>query len=213
MAPTPKREVVVADANVLFSNDQRNIFMTLAVERIIELRWTDQIEGESVENLVHKRGGDPQKLARTAGLMRMAIPGYNVPDYRAYILQLTRTDEKDRHVAAAAIGCRPSTVATWNLKDFDAKELATHDVRVTDPDTLLCEIFDAAPADVHAVVEKAYGFVRKLGGKPNWLDYMNLLATSGAPCSLKDFADRLRRSKHEDDDETALPPDDVSAGP
>jgi hypothetical protein len=84
---------------------------------------------------------------------------------------------------------------------------------VTDPDTFLCEVFDAAPADVHAAAEKAYGFVKKLAGKPTWSDYVNLLATSGAPCSLKDFADRLRGLKHEDEDEAALPPDDLSGGP
>jgi hypothetical protein len=116
MDPTPKLEVVVADANVLFSNDQRNILMTLAVERIIELRWTDQIEEEWVRNLVAKRGGDPQKLARTVGLMRKALPDYDVAGYPAHIQLLKLTDPKDRHVAAAAIGCRPSTLATWNCQ-------------------------------------------------------------------------------------------------
>jgi hypothetical protein len=79
VAPAPKPDVVVADANVLFSNDQRNVLMTLADERIIELEWTDQIEAEWVKNLVEKRNDDPQKLARTAGLMRKAIPATTSP--------------------------------------------------------------------------------------------------------------------------------------
>lgn len=42
----------LADANVLYSNDQRNVLVELAYERIIRLRWTDEIEREWVDNLV-----------------------------------------------------------------------------------------------------------------------------------------------------------------
>jgi hypothetical protein len=35
--------VVVADANVFYSNVQRNVLMTLAVERLFDLRWTPEI--------------------------------------------------------------------------------------------------------------------------------------------------------------------------
>jgi hypothetical protein len=46
--PTTSREriTVLADANVLYSNDQRNILMTFGVEGVIRLRWTDEIEAE-----------------------------------------------------------------------------------------------------------------------------------------------------------------------
>ena len=48
--PRPK-PTVLADANVFHSNDQRNVLMTLAVERQIDLRWTDLIEREWVNSL------------------------------------------------------------------------------------------------------------------------------------------------------------------
>jgi hypothetical protein len=47
-------------------------------------------------------------------------------------------------------------------------------------------VFDGNPALVHAAAEKAYGFVRKNGGKPSWPDYLDILATRGAPSSLKE---------------------------
>jgi hypothetical protein len=57
--PTISREriTVLANANVLYSNDQRNILMTFGVERVIRLRWTDEIEAEWVENLVRNNPG------------------------------------------------------------------------------------------------------------------------------------------------------------
>jgi len=57
--PTTSREriTVLADANVLYSNDQRNILMTFGVEGVIRLRWTDEIEAEWVKNLVRNNPG------------------------------------------------------------------------------------------------------------------------------------------------------------
>jgi hypothetical protein len=37
-------ETTVVDANVFYSQYQRNVFMTLAVERLFNLHWTDEIE-------------------------------------------------------------------------------------------------------------------------------------------------------------------------
>jgi hypothetical protein len=39
-------ETTVVDANVFYSQYQRNVFMTLAVERLFKLHWTDEIEAE-----------------------------------------------------------------------------------------------------------------------------------------------------------------------
>ena len=54
--PTTSREriTVLADANVVYSNDQRNILMTFGVEGVIRLRWTNEIKAEWVKNLVRK---------------------------------------------------------------------------------------------------------------------------------------------------------------
>jgi len=89
-------------------------------------------------------------------------------------------------------------LVTWNIKDFDKRTLSNEGVSVETPDRLLCRVFDDSPALVHAVAEKAYGFVKKNGGKPSWADYLDILASRGAPSSLKEFAKRLRTFIPED---------------
>jgi hypothetical protein len=39
-------ETTVVDANDFYSQYQRNVFMTLAVERLFNLHWTGEIEAE-----------------------------------------------------------------------------------------------------------------------------------------------------------------------
>lgn len=123
---------------------------------------------------------------------------YTVEGHTDHLAATGQTDAKDKHVAAAAIACRPSVLVTWNLKDFDRQALSDNGVGVETPDHLLCRLFDDNPALVHAAAEKAYGFVRKNGGKPSWSDYLDILATRGAPASLKEFAKKLRTFIPED---------------
>jgi hypothetical protein len=39
------------DANVLYSNALRNVFVTLGTQYVIVVKWTDEIEAEWVRNL------------------------------------------------------------------------------------------------------------------------------------------------------------------
>jgi hypothetical protein len=83
--------VVVADANVFYSNVQRNVLMTLAVERLFDLRWTPEIEDEWVRNLIAKRADlDPARVRRTAGLMRTALPQSEIRDYHVHLGRIGR---------------------------------------------------------------------------------------------------------------------------
>ena len=65
-----------------------------------------------------------------------------------------RTDAKDRHVAAAAVAARKRAEAdivkiiTWNVGDFDRKELAKVGVVAKTPDAFLCRLLTDSPEDV-----------------------------------------------------------------
>jgi len=153
--------------------------------RQIDLRWTDLIECEWVNSLERRMARRPDPSAKTAALMRKSIPGYDVPGYDAHLHRVPNSNPKDRHVAAAAVGCAPSILVTWNLRDFDAAELAAFDVELTQPDEFLVKLFQGAPDRVHASVEKAYGFVaqghrRRDQSVPSWSDYLDVLATREA---------------------------------
>ena len=191
MNPITQRErrTVVADANVLYSNEQRNVLVTLSMEGALRLRWTDEIEAEWVKSLIKNNAHIlPSNIERTCRLMREAIPDHDVSGYANHLQATGKTDHKDKHVAAAAIACSPSYVATWNVRDFDKETLSKAHVRVDNPDRILCEIFDVNPAVVHAAAQKAYGYVRKKDGRPSWSEYLDIMGAKNAPCSLKYFA-------------------------
>lgn len=200
--------VVIADANVFYSNVQRNVLMTLAVERLFDLRWTSEIEDEWVRNLVANRPDlDPARVRRTAGLMRTALPQSDIKDHFVRIVRLQKTDKKDRHVAAAAIACRPSTVITWNIKDFDPEELGGFDVTVANPDAFLCRVFDNKPEVAFAAALKSFDFRNRANPQRNWADYVDAIGNSGEPNCLRAFAEKLREFKFLDD--LGASPDDA----
>ena len=132
----PAAEISIADANVLYSYHQRNVFITLAQELLFALRWTKTIEQEWHDALRRNRPElRPDRILRTIKLMNEALSDALIAGDSAFEVQLAKTDPKDRHVAAAAIKCAPSTLVTWNLAHFDVDELRAHRVAVVDPDT------------------------------------------------------------------------------
>jgi hypothetical protein len=182
-------ESCVVDANVFYSKYQRNVFMTLAVERLFALHWTDEIEAEWLNALEHNRPDlGAERLQRTARAMKNALPGARLSDYRRFESLLTMTDTKDRHVAAAAIRCAPCTLVTWNVRHFHGAELAALGVSINDPDGFLGRIFAADPNFACAATVRSYSFLKKRSGMPTWLEYIDILERDG----LRMFAGCLR---------------------
>lgn len=189
-SPPPTSEVALVDANVLFPHHPRNIFVTLATERVFEMRWTGTIEREWTEALLRERPDlRREAVMATAQKMKQALPNAAVAGFEDLIPDFPKTDPKDRHVAAAAATCAPSVLVTWNRKHFDRDELAAHKVELADPDSFLCRQYDADPEVVFAATERAFGFLKRPAGHPTWDEYLDLL---GGKNGLSGFAERLR---------------------
>jgi hypothetical protein len=140
--------------------------------------------------------------------MRDALPDARVEGHDKYEALFTKTDTKDRHVAAAAVACAPATVVTWNIKDFGVDELAPRNVTVSDPDAFLCRTFEREPADTFAATVKAFSLLKRPDGRPNWPDYLGILTRDG----LEGFAALLKaRTLKEDsvDDADDIPTADI----
>jgi hypothetical protein len=200
-SPPRSSEVALVDANVLFPHHPRNVLVTLAAERVFEMRWTGSIEREWTNALLREQPNlKREAVLATAQKMNAAPPDAGVTDFAKLEVNFPKTDAKDRHVAAAAARCAPSKLITWNVRDFDKAELADHDVQISDPDTFLCRLFDADPEVVFAGTQRAFGFLRRPQGHPTWKEYLDLLDHNN---HLKEFADRLRSLGFGDD-----PPED-----
>jgi hypothetical protein len=182
-------ETSVVDANVFYSQYQRNVFMTLAVERLFKLHWTDEIEAEWLNALQRNRPDlGAERLQRTAQAMKNALPDARLSDYRQFESLFALTDPKDRHVAAAAVKCAPCTLVTWNLRHFNGRELAACGVAMSNPDDFLCRIFAADPTLAFAATVRSYSFAKKRSGTPAWWEYVDMLERHG----LKIFSGYLR---------------------
>ncbi|WP_246724456.1 PIN domain-containing protein [Rhizobium phaseoli] len=69
----------------------------------------------------------------------------NVVNYRPLIEDLKRPDLDDRHVLAAAIVGKASTIVTWDLKDFPRRELRPYGVTSRSPDDFLADLHITFP--------------------------------------------------------------------
>jgi len=141
-----KPAVVVFDACILYPFHLRNIVVQIAVDRLVEARWTDEIHDEWIRNLAANTPSIPiERLQITRRLMDDALPHAMVSGYQGHIRAVTLPDPDDRHVVAAGIAGGASVILTWNLRDFPARELKKHGLRRQTPDSFLVDLYDNAP--------------------------------------------------------------------
>jgi hypothetical protein len=106
----PHRATALLDANVLFSNQQRNLLLEIASHEIISVLWTQTIEDEWLRNI--DQGIRERILARTLPLLRKHFPDSLVEDFEL-LGEIGSTAAQDRHVASAAIKSAPCTLSKF----------------------------------------------------------------------------------------------------
>jgi hypothetical protein len=159
--------VVVLDACVLYPAAQRDFFMWLAAGGVIRAHWTNEIHDEWMRNVERDYGITRSVLERVRKLMDRAAGDALIRHYRQHEHLFAKTDAKDRHVAAAALAARKRskadivTIITWNLRDFDRRELAKVGVAAETPDAFLCRLFAKSPAEVIAALVRMQNNLRK----------------------------------------------------
>lgn len=144
------------DACVLYPAAQRDLFMWLAASGAIRAHWTHQIHDEWMRNVARDYGVSRRILERVRQLMDQASGDALIHYYRHHERLFPKTDAKDRHVAAAAAAARSRagtdkvTIVTWNVRDFNQRELSAAGLHAENPDSFLCRLLAETPADVAA---------------------------------------------------------------
>jgi hypothetical protein len=183
--------VVVLDACVLYPASQRDFFMWLAARGVIRAYWTNEIHDEWMRNVERDYGIARSVLERVRKLMDRAAGDAVIRHYRQHEQLFAKTDAKDRHVAAAAVAARKRsradvvTIITWNLKDFDRRELAKVGVAAETPDTFLCRLFTKSPEEVITALVRMQNNLRNPSKTVR--ECTDTLATQG----LKNFAELI----------------------
>lgn len=107
---------VVLDACVLYPFTLRDTLLRCAAAEFFQLYWSDEILDEMRRNLVRERITEEQ-ADRLLHAMTSAFPEAMIRGHESMIAAM-QNDEKDRHVAAAAVMCGAQIIVTDNTKDF-----------------------------------------------------------------------------------------------
>ncbi len=132
---------VVLDANVLYPFTLRDTLLRAADAGLFQAYWSQQILDETTRNLVADEIVTEEQARRLRDAMSTAFPEALVTDHEALISGM-KNDEKDRHVAAAAVKAGAQVIVTLNLEDFS--ELPAG-IEAQHPDEFLCDLFDLDP--------------------------------------------------------------------
>lgn len=168
--------IVLADANVLVKDVVSNVFYDLARAKVIDLRWTPQIEAEYVKHRARLRAEANGRAVESSDLVwaenrlrpikRFLVPDFLPPAWdkdgdrlaelesdEAFASLLKLKDPNDVHVALAAADWARSTgqdvvLVTENLKDLPAKLLGPFRVTPLHPGDALELAYIADPERV-----------------------------------------------------------------
>jgi hypothetical protein len=138
MTGTP---LVVLDACVLANFSLCDTLLRLAEPpRLFEPKWSEEIIRETTRTLELKLGWPHSLTAHFERELRAHFSDAWIIGYEGQIPRMTN-DEKDRHVAAAAVHGDVAIVLTFNLRHFMPEHLATWGIRALHPQSFLIEIF------------------------------------------------------------------------
>ncbi|AWR87997.1 PIN domain-containing protein [Meiothermus taiwanensis] len=142
--PLPRN--LFLDACVLYPSQTRDLFMALALEGWVRLKWSQQVQEEWIQNFLKNNSSKlkPEQVERIKTVPQIMLDALEfqeplVQGYEDILVQINLPDGNDRHVVAAAYRGGAEAILTFNDKDFPEEVLASWDLRVIHPDDYLCE--------------------------------------------------------------------------
>ena len=132
----------ILDADVLYRAAIRDILLQLAKDDLFEAKWTVQIHEEWMEALAKNRPDIARsRIERLRNKMDAETRDPLVFGFESIVEGLyLPEDPNDRHVLAAAIVGKCSTIITINVGHFPAERLEPFGIIAQHPDTFLLEL-------------------------------------------------------------------------
>jgi predicted nucleic acid-binding protein len=150
----------VLDACVLYPLPLRDTLLRAAEIGLYRPHWSDRILEEVTRNLIDRGKINIAQAERFQAVLQKAFPQASVEVLQALVDVMTN-DPKDRHVLAAAVGVRAQVVVTFNLKDFQDRDLEPWDVQAQHPDVFLSHLYHIdQEAMVRVVLQQAQALKR-----------------------------------------------------
>lgn len=142
---------VVLDACVLANYSLCDTLLRLAEPpALFEPKWSEEIIRETTRTLELKLGWPPSLVDYLAAQLRAHFGEAWISGYEGLLAEMTN-EEKDRHVAAAAIHAGAPIIVTFNLRHFGAEHLRPWALQALHPQRFLLNLFESEP---DAVLQK-----------------------------------------------------------
>jgi predicted nucleic acid-binding protein len=148
---------VVLDANVLYPFTLRDTLLRAADAGFFQASWSELILEEATRNLVSNGIVTAEQAGRLREAMAAAFPEALVTNHEALIAGM-KNEEKDKHVAAAAVKAGAQVIVTMNLRDF--RELP-EGIEAQHPDEFLSDLFDLDPDALTEIVQSQAAALKK----------------------------------------------------
>lgn len=156
----------VIDACVLYPTVLREIVLGVARQGLITPLWSHRLLEEWTRTAARHGGAVDEALARgEIAALAAVFPDANQPADPTLEGQLWLPDSGDIHVLATAVTARADTIITLNLRDFPARELASHGVDAIHPDAALYQLWLSDPDKIAAVVAGVHATAERLSGE------------------------------------------------
>jgi len=184
---------VFADSNVLFPFSVMDLLLALSEDGLHQVIWTGDLLDEWERVIVREKKRSPVSAAQITTAVREFFEDSEVErdEYEHLIAEMPGKDPDDHAHMAAAVARQPCTILTNNAKDFPPAPLAKRGVRVTDPDSYLCEIVENLPDEVIDTVVRLA--VEKTRPPKTPHDLVDDLAHAGVPRFATEVRDLLAR--------------------
>jgi hypothetical protein len=178
------KRIALLDANVIYPAPLRDYLLRLALKKLYEPKWTDEILNEWMENLKKNRLDlTVENLTRTKILMNKHFPDANVTGYQNRIDALMLPDLNDRHVLAAGIEAGATFIVTNNLRDFPKSKLEEHNIAAISPDDFAVLLIET---DMQSVLEALDKQLESLNNPPGTKEQLlNTLEKCGLKKSVR----------------------------
>lgn len=133
------------DANVLFPNHLRSLFLDLTEAKLISLAWSPKVIEEWQYNARRLKRLNRSDSSVLTNELDDRCPEASVVQYEDLMPTLRLPDPDDRHVLAAAIKGKCQYIVTFNMADFRKKELRKYDLVPIHPQNYLLNLLEKAP--------------------------------------------------------------------
>jgi hypothetical protein len=164
--------LVVFDTCVLLKPRLSDVLMDLRTERLFSAHWTENIDAEFLRNMQEIHGVSETAAQGRLSAMKRRCPEWQIPMSSVDFTNVPgKVDEKDRHVAAAALALRHSAdeateddepalvydvlLVTDNVVDLAKGPMRKLGVRVITSGAFFDEVYAAEPAAAERAIQQA----------------------------------------------------------